>query len=647
MMSGLQFRFFNFKLVIIWVLLTLSVVLMVTGRYIAQSSISALFTKGYINSDDFLFFMNNELFFSLIIRGFGASLFLLTIIKIYYVRSKFTFKTFKKTLILSCLLCILFIVSSTVIEAPLVNADMINTLNQGYKVSISMGFYDYWIGKLSDNTYFAMRGSDGNVMTFIEPWQSSAPWARYADNYTALEQQVFASISFGTVYSKEVPFNYNLKIPANVTFIESVNGLDRRFISAGNSQGSPYTISQDTFNEGFYLVQDSASRYLNDFTSKNATSIIQNVINILPPGGKILFSHGRYTGLYGITVNKPLTIEGESISYQGTDTSDKENTALVSNGKGTMFTFNATSHVSFSSFSNIVFVGSSCVTILSFVSNYSDVSFNNCFFYEGQRQISCVNPLTSMWNYWFTDCLFEYQTNANDYAIYLDNSGNSPTVIRSWHFQNCYTMANAGGDACLSGSGISCIQFMGGHYRKSNGAYVFNIDHACNIEINGVTIEKPKNIGIYITNFTQNTQILNNRIYLCSYGIKIDSTNSNIQITANDLTQNYNAGIMNNGNSVNNLAITDNLGYNPTGYIINPLSESFIVDSGYNCDWVSAKNYTCIGSPKVLYVIGGAVLEIDIDGYKTGLTTGSFTLRPGDVFNCTASIMPTITVYGQ
>jgi hypothetical protein len=198
-----------------------------------------------------------------------------------------------------------------VIEVPLTNANYVNTITQGYKITISMSYYDWWIGVLSTGLYFAMNGSDGNMLTFVEPWQNPAPWAAYASNYTALTEQVLAYVTFGTVYMKEVPFDYNLTIPENIQVIENVNGLTRIFVSNSSSEGSQYTVSRDTVNNGYYMCQDSAGRYINTWTSTNFTALFNSVASL---GGVLSLDSGEYIRNGTLKIVNPLVCKGAGTS---------------------------------------------------------------------------------------------------------------------------------------------------------------------------------------------------------------------------------------------------------------------------------------------------------------------------------------------
>jgi hypothetical protein len=135
-----------------------------------------------------------------------------------------------------------------------------------------------------NSTFYACR----NMSTWeVEPLDS---------NKTYVEQMAIGNLtgSSGTVYLKEVTHNYSVTVPANVSVIESVGGVARRFINIANSRGSPYTISVDS---GYYLGQDSLLNYISSWSSTNARILINNVFGSITaaPPQKIVVLKGNFT----------------------------------------------------------------------------------------------------------------------------------------------------------------------------------------------------------------------------------------------------------------------------------------------------------------------------------------------------------------
>ena len=96
--------------------------------------------------------------------------------------------------------------------------------------------------------------------------------------------------------------------------------------------------------------------------------------------------------------------------------------------------------------------------------------------------------------------------------------------------------------------------------------------------------------------------------------------------------------------------MTNNIGYNPVGYIENPISgnTAYLVDSGSNSTWTSGKVYTNSGSPKIMNISAGIVSVVEQNGVILfTMTNCTVTLQPEDTFKIIFSITPTIMVTGQ
>lgn len=203
----------------------------------------------------------------------------------------------KRNVGLFSILLLTTLVFSSLLSAPVVAAltplpsDTGPNNSSAFKFSVPFTEYQWVVAQFRDGTYYAINGSDWNIMTIVEPWQPVAPWAALASNLTALENQVLSSTTSGKILLNEVNHNYSLTVPANVTVVESKNGLVRQFINSANSQGSPYTISVDTVQTGYYLAQDSANRYINEWSSTDAETIISSAIAI---GKTVVVSQGNY-----------------------------------------------------------------------------------------------------------------------------------------------------------------------------------------------------------------------------------------------------------------------------------------------------------------------------------------------------------------
>jgi len=169
---------------------------------------------------------------------------------------------------------VLLMVSPTLFAAPVSANSMATT---GYYLATPYSPYDWLVGNFSSGLVYAINGSSwANMMTFPTP----APWAAYAGNATAVVEAALTATTAGTIYLKEVAYNYSaLDVSANVSIIENVNGLIRTFVNSANSQGSPYTISVGSgADDSYYFCQDSADRYVDSFTSTDYGSLMNTAI---------------------------------------------------------------------------------------------------------------------------------------------------------------------------------------------------------------------------------------------------------------------------------------------------------------------------------------------------------------------------------
>lgn len=175
---------------------------------------------------------------------------------------------------------VLFFACSLFVFADLPISRAEYTATTGYVFDIPVSSYDWYIGRYTDGNYYAINGATwDNMVGGI----GSTAWSAYTGNFTKLLDLVLKQISFGSVYLKDVFFDYSLadSIPPNVVVIENVNGVTRQFVNPASSQGSPYTIS---VHSDRYCAEDSKGRIC--WSSKDFISTFQNTLNA---GGKIVF----------------------------------------------------------------------------------------------------------------------------------------------------------------------------------------------------------------------------------------------------------------------------------------------------------------------------------------------------------------------
>lgn len=128
-----------------------------------------------------------------------------------------------------------------------------------------------YICDLSGSVYRMKNGTTGQI-----DYQTT--------DLNSLETSAIGNSTSGIVFLKELEFDYTVTVAENVIVMELLNGHLRSFINVANSTGSPYTISTDAIQAGFYLAQDSQLRYINSWTSTVADTVIENAMNGLTLG---------------------------------------------------------------------------------------------------------------------------------------------------------------------------------------------------------------------------------------------------------------------------------------------------------------------------------------------------------------------------
>jgi hypothetical protein len=208
-------------------------------------------------------------------------------------------------------LLLVTLVFSSLLSAPVVAAltplpsDSGPNGSSAYKFSIPFTPYEWFIGEFRDGSYYAVNGSDWNIMTIVEPWQPVAPWAALSTNLTALTEQVLSVTPNGTVFLKQVAFDLALmnSIGENVAVVENVNGLARTFINPLDKAGSPYTVSVVGAD---YFGADKENQIC--YTNTVPNTLLNAVVAL---GGDIIICNGAYTGTV-LTVPATANIKAEA-----------------------------------------------------------------------------------------------------------------------------------------------------------------------------------------------------------------------------------------------------------------------------------------------------------------------------------------------
>jgi len=202
-------------------------------------------------------------------------------------------------------------------------------------------------------------------------------------------------------------------------------------------------------------------------------------------------------------------------------------------------------------------------------------------------------------------------------------SGND-TILNNKIWMN-HTNGWAGIEAYANDNTIDGNTIYGGFAAWSNGIYVRGnstiVKNNTIVNSGGVVnflgICEAGDINPY------NTTIISNDVHLCTVGDRILFASGKGQV------------------------VRGNIGYNPVGNIANPVSGSYLLDSGSG---TIANNtvYTCYQSDKTIYISGGTVLQIQVNGQTLFMATGvSVLVLSGDTFKIVWSSAPTVNVAGN
>lgn len=149
-----------------------------------------------------------------------------------------------------------------------------------------------------------------------------------------------------------------------------------------------------------------------------------------------------------------------------------------------------------------------------------------------------------------------------------------------------------------------------------------------------------------ISNIITGNQIWSDQANLPRYGINEATADQNYNIIKNNIVAN--AATTRIRPLGPNTRLEDNDGYNPVGNIATP----YPAGAGYLLDVAAAQafptsntNYTVGQSPKFITIYGGTVTSISIDGVATGLTSGGFYLKVGQILNVVWTGQPSSQVY--
>jgi parallel beta-helix repeat protein len=418
-------------------------------------------------------------------------------------------------------------------------------------------------------------------------------------------------------------------------------------IYVSDSEGKPNATG------GYYSAQDGLTGDIS-WTSTNVSSIIQSAINsMISKGGLIHIDSGNYTITNTIFLYSGITIEG---SGNGVSTPTPNTVLTLANGANCdMFWFtNTTSHDFFETIRHITLIGnkaqqtadSNGIVVRGAV---SDTTIDDVFFWEFRN----------------ASVYFEGEASGKQYYQFIQNS---------W-------IEGAGQYGIRMGTNSSLlahhINIFNNHAITLNDVGIY-MQYASYAQISLNTIKDNNKQGIYCQSspysHIENNFIFGNGVTPTNTNpdLEVNSANNvivlgnslgktgytspkyalylywsdNVTVIGNDM---WTGGTSIIGFSGSSGVVEKNARYNPVGYIINPFTGITLnlLNSGNNATMTSDWIYTNQFTTKTIYVSGGTVTAIKVNGQATGLTTGSFVLYPFDTFSITFSSAPTLKVMCQ
>lgn len=300
---------------------------------------------------------------------------------------------------------------------------------------------------------------------------------------------------------------------------------------------STAAITPPSFTEtASYTIWKSGSTYYAkngltaavDYSSRNATWVIQSAVDAVTNGGKIFLLRGQYTIDTTIIISNPsVYIEGEGTGY------DVVKLSFIATSKP-LFKYTATTHKFFGGIKNLCLDGNgNSGTIAIHVEQYySDLWFEKLFimnFLHGIKlEGSAGTGQCKIWNIWILDCLIESN---NGYAVYMTNADHQDRQIDR-------------------------VTIRGGHFYDNTNTIRIDADYVFNVLITDITVEKEREYSIYMTG-GRRVQIVNNRIFDCG----TDSSNTYDGIYISGETASPPIAVIISGNNIGNHWVENQMRY--------------------------------------------------------------------------------------
>ena len=460
------------------------------------------------------------------------------------------------------------------------------------------------------------------------------------------------------------------------------------------------------YTDGTYTYMKNGTTGMVDFYSTNSTLVINAALGNLTVGRtwkeKVTLK-GNFSGLSQIQVPSYTEIEVQGLlkakALLNTHLifADLKNDIEIHGGDIDGYGWNQTSDTDTMLFSNCTRIaihdckigGAHRVTVdgesVEF-ENTSDSSVSHCNFYTYPGAYDHIKLTTGSTRNVIANNVINGAGGNNSNAIQIagatvsctwntiiGNQITSPAISGSW--LACGIKVHSGTDNTIEGNTVS--------YAKSAGIDLLenasrNIVIGNNINATSycLLIGNVTSVDQAVSNVFQNNLCIMNSQAGTSYGVYIQDNAISTRVLGNVFiggsgteTAIYVSGLANltkvKDNDVSdsligtkfldyasNSVFVDNAGYNPCGYIANPVSGVYLTDSGSGA-MANATTYTVSESPKLLTINNGTIIALYIDGQITiGSTAGitarvTLRLEPNQTVQIVWSSAPQIKVFGQ
>jgi hypothetical protein len=311
--------------------------------------------------------------------------------------------------------------------------------SSAYKRTVPISMFEWFIAEFRDGTYYAVNGSDWNIMTIVEPWQAVAPWAALSTNLTGLTEQCLSVTSSGVVYLKQVAFDLALmnSIPVNVKVACSYQDQYCEYINPADSTGSPYTITVGAgLNVGKYQAEDSKGRIA--FSSTDCAVVFNSITTIAETNNipmDIEFTAGTFIG-DDMNIPTQVTVRGAGIGVTNIQRNHVDKSIFILNQyAGTPFKWQGYNEIS----------------DINFVDKQTEHGTAPVIYIEQTRNSTfarnCFSNFTSDCYYITTQFSNNPSSGYSYWNNYFDNKFNNAYISTG----SCFNLTNFAYDSTISG----------------------------------------------------------------------------------------------------------------------------------------------------------------------------------------------------